>query len=285
MVYLDHWALRLLADDGVYREPFLAGLRKRGTLAVSMLNSLEIADHTAGTSVVNIQRLLADAGKNVCILDIYPHGVIERAVQRGESEESAAIDLEMTKLYAATFGGPQRPLTLDRFVHWSRQRNEETRALLKQMKTEFGDLLLRGQQRHRSTGRTLRVHEPTSVIAACMAELGNARFRHPKPVPPNDAPDYFHAIVPMAICDFVLVDGMWRDLSEQVERPPRRASIYSRNTMGEFLGAFDVATSLPVLRAASSPVRAPVALGASPRRGEDGGDRDHLRLGNGAGTR
>jgi hypothetical protein len=49
-----------------------------------------------------------------------------------------------------------------------------------------------------------------------LRELVGGLMRDSKsPIKPNDAMDFFHAVVPVSYCDVVLLDGRWRD---QVDR-------------------------------------------------------------------
>ena len=44
-------------------------------------------------------------------------------------------------------------------------------------------------------------------------------------ITPNDAMDFFHTIVPVAYCDFVLLDGRWRDQVDRLRARLQRAGV------------------------------------------------------------
>ena len=75
------------------------------------------------------------------------------------------------------------------------------------------DRSLRGQAARHGTPIVLR-----EVVAGLMRDKGAA-------ITPNDAMDFFHTIVPVAYCDFVLLDGRWRDQVDRLRKRLQRAGV------------------------------------------------------------
>jgi hypothetical protein len=64
--------------------------------------------------------------------------------------------------------------------------------------------------------RAIKGPNQPRATAVVMRELVGGLIRDNKaPITPNDAMDFFHAVVPVTYCDFILLDGRWRD---QVDR-------------------------------------------------------------------
>ncbi len=63
---------------------------------------------------------------------------------------------------------------------------------------------------------------------------------------PNDWRDYFHMVVPMAHCDFLLLDNTWWSIATQVQHLLRKeghtaamARLFSPRTLDEFLSTLE----------------------------------------------
>jgi hypothetical protein len=64
----------------------------------------------------------------------------------------------------------------------------------------------------------------------------------------NDAKDLFHATVPVAYSDFVLLDKYWTPRVRKIVMPDRKSFAFSEPELDEFLDAFeqcDFGTVLP----------------------------------------
>jgi hypothetical protein len=72
-------------------------------------------------------------------------------------------------------------------------------------------------------------------------------LRRREPFTVNHAIDSLHCVVPTAVCDFVLLDGHWTAIANQVATPPRRARAFSRRDGGieAFLDALERITPPP----------------------------------------
>jgi hypothetical protein len=137
-------------------------------------------------------------------------------------------------------GAPQP--TADVFLAVARTQVEETRVAVRARNARYSTFLNFARQAHADEGQQVAEH-PDSNILNCHAQLMNAAFRASLKFKNNDAADVFHAVVPLAVCDFVVLDGRWTEMASQVRCPPRRATIYPCNDRGisSFLDDFQQA--------------------------------------------
>jgi hypothetical protein len=247
LIYLDHAFLRRLSKNMREQHRFLTAISRRGTLALSMLNMLEIGAHEPGPSVVKLHRFLVEVGNRWCLLNIDPIGVSARAHERGEREEEMAFDRELTEEYISRTGNRSRVVGLDRFVPIARSDSAWARGQLDEMKSSIRAYLVPAQRHHEVTKRAMTPEIPGARAEACFIELANSVLRSGTAIEENDIVDLFHAAVPLSLCDFVLLDGQWTEFSNRVPAPPRRARVFSerKGRFEAFLDALDIETQLP----------------------------------------
>ena len=77
LIYLDHWALRLLSSDPDLRKRFLTIFRTRGTLMMSLMNVVEIAGNTMEATAAELRSFLEEIGPSWIPSTIDPIRIIE----------------------------------------------------------------------------------------------------------------------------------------------------------------------------------------------------------------
>jgi hypothetical protein len=221
-VYLDHWALRGVSEDATLGGRLTKILQIRGgTLVVSWANIAEFS--SLGETVARKAEEFLDAQlPRLFFQDFNPFHVIKRedALISGAPPIPPHANFNLLRLLVGLRPSGVQPITcIGMLTEVSRRRLESTERMkatfverLRSLRAEYledkdfktlVDRSLRRQPARRGTPIVLR-----EVVAGLMRDKESA-------ITPNDAMDFFHTIVPVAYCDFVLLDGRWRD---QVDR-------------------------------------------------------------------
>ncbi len=231
-VYLDHWALRGVSEDATLGARLTKILEVRGgTLVVSWANIAEFS--SLGERVARQAEHFLDAQlPRLFFQDFNPFHVIKRenALISGGSPLPPHANLDMLRLVVGLRPSGVQPITcIGMLTEVSGRRLESTECMkatfverLSSLRSEyledkgFKTLVnrsLRGQAARHGTPIVLR-----EVVAGLMRDKGAA-------ITPNDAMDFFHTIVPVAYCDFVLLDGRWRDQVDRLRARLQRAGV------------------------------------------------------------
>src|SRR5687768_2964955 len=76
-IYLDHWAIRRIAEDPARRARFLAALKTKGTVLFSLMNVVEIASDQEPTRSAQIRGFLEQLGPYWMPVTIDPLRVLD----------------------------------------------------------------------------------------------------------------------------------------------------------------------------------------------------------------
>lgn len=242
LVYLDHWAIRRFADDARLQERFLAHVGDgRGSLALSMVNSMELGHQGAGASMDRVRAFLAAVGRAFCLLHATQEDVVAGITEHRVPEDVAVLDSSTASSFATWTGGVGADLTASRFVDWSLQGVTEASEVVYEAKRRLHAALLAMQARHAATGLYPPFREPHRAITYVWTRLLIELLREGGPFDENDGLDLQHAAVPLTACDFVLLDRRWTDLAQRVRRPERRAEVFSgrKGQIEAFLSALE----------------------------------------------
>lgn len=247
LVYLDHGPMRHIADDAARSRRILASLRRGGTLALSLMNSMEIGNQGPGASVDRIRELLRGVGTSFCLLDFATESVSYIAEATGVPEEEAALDQRSAESLAVWLKWPATPFTAETFVDWSLDDREEVRALATDTKRRLHDMLLKFQAKHQETQRYPPILKPDMRVSYTKSRLLNELLRQGGPFNENDGIDWQHAAVALVACDFVLLDSGWAELAKRVSPRGRRARVFSGKPrqIAAFLDALERFTPPP----------------------------------------
>jgi hypothetical protein len=227
-VYLDHWALRTLSEDERLAGRLVATLKsRRGTLAISWLNVGEFAKVTSAEQARKAETLVEASLPQVFFLEVEPFKVIEREdrLLAGGPPEAPHADLELLEAFVLLKPEGVQLLTaheLFRIVQGSSLVQgldgladtvvDRVYALRNEVENdpELRKLVQRlpaGVQIQRGTRFVLR-----ELVRSLLIDQQLKVTR-------NHAVDLLHAVVPVAYCDFVLLDKHWE---AQVERVAAR---------------------------------------------------------------
>lgn len=231
-VYLDHWALRQLSKNESLGTRLTAALRERGgTLAISWANIAEFPRLDAEAARL-AEKFIESNIPHLFFLDFNVFDVIERenVILAGGASAAPHADIDLLRLVIGLRPSGVAPVTCrGMLTEISGQRLEST----ERMKATFVERVTALQSEYfadpkfraladRAVGGDGRDRATIIILREMVA--GILRDRE-APVKPNDAMDFFHAIVPLAYCDFVLLDNRWRDLADRLRARTERAGI------------------------------------------------------------
>jgi len=231
-VYLDHWALRAVSQDATLGGRLTRALETRGgTLVLSWANIAEFPDldeQAARQAEEFIDRQLP----RLFFLRFNPFDVIraENALIAGGPPVPPHADLEFLRLVVCLRPSGVQPITcIGMLAEVSGRREEST----ERMRAVFVDWLSSFREEYhednefralvdQSLRRQVAPRGTSIVLSEVMAGLMRDRSA---PITANDALDFFHTIVPVAYCDFVLLDGRWRDQVDRLRVRLRRVRL------------------------------------------------------------
>jgi hypothetical protein len=246
-VYLDHWAIRELSEDASLASRFVNALRVRGgTLALSWANLVEFGGVTSEHQARAAEEFIEANLPRVFFLEVDPFLVIgrENALLDGGPPSPPHADPEFLRLFVGLKPHLPHPLTARSLFEGVQgglgkvaadladalvSRIESLRTEL-QADSAFQNVLRRppiGPQVQRGT-RTVLLELARALIVDQQTKMD----RH-------HAMDFFHAVVPVSYCDFVLLDKYWETQVERVRRrlaqavdPVPIAAVFSKKGNG-----------------------------------------------------
>ena len=214
-VYLDHWALREISANNELSTRLIEGIRaRRGTLAISWLNLAEFTKITDEKQARNAESLIEGILPQVFLLQVDFAKVIkrEKRLVQGASPSLPPADEKFLKRIPGL--DPTSVNLLSARNLFNVVRDDEA---LGQRFNNFGDPIVRGIElfRHRhatdSKFRSAIARPPSGrgtliifleLVRALVVDSKTKMTR-------NHAKDLYHAVVPTAYCDLVLLDRHW----------------------------------------------------------------------------
>ena len=250
-VYLDNWALNLFASDDPALGKRFAGLlnRLRGTLNFSTINLLEIVNRDDKNQVSKITNFV-DLMDGVFI-DFNPMKVIEkenkaRRTSKIISKNSPSADLRLLEAHALYVHDPLKPFKISEVILALQEEMRNTGHVI-EADFETGSLpvierarndsnaLAKAKKRSNDKSRRIRTEFPyTQDLLSRFIDFVviNEAMRMPN----KEWRDAFHVIVPVAYCDFVLIDSRWIAFIQSTGLTnPEIAKVYGGNNIEEFL--------------------------------------------------
>ena len=218
-VYMDHGVLMSIAEDTNLAIRFIVTLKnRRGTLALSWVNLAEFAKITDQRQVRAVEQFIDAISPQLFFIAVDPWAVIqsEDEALQGRRIQSEWCHLGLLKAFVSRKGTQSlNPLTgrdlfsnlqhphivqgLDKLGNQFVSRIEILRKHYAE-DSEFAKAV-------RKLPKGSRLLPPTRFLLREL--LGFFVKSTTKQLTRNDAADFFHAIVPLAYCDYVLLDGHW----------------------------------------------------------------------------
>lgn len=208
-VYLDHCALRTISQDQAFTERLTTTLKSvGGTLALSWVNLTEFAKVTDQEQARMAEQLIDANLPLIYFLEVNPFVVIDRenSLLAGGPPLPPHADQEFLK---TIFLLNPRSIALcsahDLFVA---MQNPELVQLKERLANTFVSEVERVRREDKPIPETAGpIQRGTRYI---LRELMRPLLKDKqRPITQNDAFDFYHAVVPVAYCDFVILDKSW----------------------------------------------------------------------------
>ncbi len=211
------------------RTRLVAGIKRRGgSLALSWVNIAEFSKVTDGMQVRAAEDLIEELLPNVHFLEVDPFKVIDRedALLAGGPPAPPHLDPDALKAMTLLKPGSVQPVTargLFLAVH-----GKVLPGLTQMADALIGRVASLRDELYRdpSFRASLKAARPRGrgpqATRVIFWEIARAlTLDGQKKVTPNDAMDLYHAVVPAAYCDLVLLDKHWKD---QIDRCSKRCA-------------------------------------------------------------
>ncbi|MGH8511961.1 MAG: hypothetical protein ACREU8_11445 [Gammaproteobacteria bacterium] len=257
-VYLDHWALRIISENDDFTARFVRAMEARGgTLALSWVNLSEFVQVIFPEQIRKAEDLVEASLTRLFLLEVDPGVVIRREDEllAGGLPRPPHGDSDFLKLLATINPNSVAPLSARGLFDGLRDPGivQRKAALadaftgqIEQLRVEVANhpplaaavrAVPRGPEIQRGTRFILR-----ELVRPLVTDKG-------KKITENDAIDFFHAVVPVAYCDYVLLDKPWAAQVAQIGLRSKKtgmnvpmAAVFSRGRSGveELLRTLDV---------------------------------------------
>jgi hypothetical protein len=247
-VYLDHWALRLLSEDKVLGDEFIALITSRtATLMLSWLNLIEFTQVEDARAHSHAEGLVERLLPNIFFLEINPFTVIARENELLASRPGSSPHADSGFLNEFSMLGSSSLTGFASTGLFTPMHQSSAKTGL----TELADLIVQRLELQRSelTGnitfqKVIRrppagppLRRGTRYVFRELARtfLVEKTLKLTR----NHAIDLLHAVVPVSYCDYVLLDAHWE---VQIDRVSKRfaharmnvplANVYSKKSQG-----------------------------------------------------
>lgn len=216
-IYLDLCALMDIAIKSNYRDKFKAVLfNKKGTLLFSWIHILELSDVTDKEQLKSYVSFLDSLIENLGFIDVVPAAVIAKENQKlqGNNNVEPPIDERLLSFFDAVIMNTKsiKPLSFDWLL--TNLNHPSIIEYKKVFHLKFNSYLAESQEKKKRDKK----YEARIKIVAKGANLPVATryieddilksfLREGKKLPPNSWRDFYHTVVPVAYCDYVLLDG------------------------------------------------------------------------------
>lgn len=248
IVYLDTWALIDISQDAILRERFTSIMSNRkGTLRLSASNLVELLKLTDDGQIESILSMIGsiDAG----FINVNPKEVINRennilADKPLTSNPSQELDLIYAYLVAHNWPEKWSISDVVRTV-LENSSNDSFRQSYDQFALKMGTFIhpVRTDDEYlkKSKARSIATRKKGKVYDAATRELLQLGIdfifqNKTMAMPAKEWHDFYHAIVPIAYCDIVLLDKRWVTFLSQTGLSfPDIALNFDRSSIEQFL--------------------------------------------------
>ena len=244
-VYLDHWAVRLFSSDEILGQRFLRALRASGgALVVSHVNLVEVTGPDNPRHAEEAAAFFEAALPNIyfAMFDIQKAIDQEKRPRDTQIRLPAPPDVELLLTVGRERPDDFRPFTIASLIKVVAAHRHRLGAEWHESNQELADHInqVRSNAETVEQARKFTGHPSSVPTLAVIQELLRPLFLDKTlSVDRNDAGDIHHAIMSIAYCDYVLLDGQWEDLHERMVRrftklelPIRVAEVFSARRQG-----------------------------------------------------
>jgi hypothetical protein len=239
---MDHWAIRQFSSDTTLQERFFEAFADRGTVMFSIMNVVELSANT-GRSADEIRVFLRRIGPHWFANTMDPIRVIERENSRpGDPSAPVSDEFLNDRQFSARLQAGD--LTLASAVDLTRaQAGQQVLDAERSAEPRLIQHVLAWRERYDEDPPSLdrkwpvlpldRLRPMRPIYNGLMRLCITDQFRFTE----NHVRDLFHAAVPLAYADIVLLDPHWANQARQKLRlGPPFVRVYTRGELDDFLG-------------------------------------------------
>lgn len=223
-VYLDHWAVRMFADNLELQNWFVTTLlSKGGTILLSHISLAEFAKASDPRHCRDAEAFFERLLPNIYLTDFAFDKVLVQ--ENGESNNSKrfwpSADLPQLKLFGERANGSELGFTMAGFIEMAHINRSEINGLMDDLAQLITNQLLQARNDPAFVEKARNIL-PSDERPRTLVILGELlRGFHLDPIAPiskNDAIDLLHAAMSVNCCDYVLLDGAWAQRVEQMRQ-------------------------------------------------------------------
>ena len=247
IVYLDNWALNEIALSAEWREKFIQGMNnKNGHLRVSLMNLTELITQTDEDQIESILSLIDSTDSGIINIDMFDVMNKETGQSRFTCYGNPSSDLETSLCYLEANGFPNTVNVRDIFSIFL-EGNAPLSTSFSDW-TQFSGMMESTTEKGRTNEpylqeikeRAREIRKKPIEERALTKELFYLAYNFvmsnkEMTMNSNEWKDIFHTVVPVAYCDYVLLDKRWVGFVNQTGfNYPHIAKVYSKKSMSEF---------------------------------------------------
>jgi hypothetical protein len=254
-VYFDNWAFMDIVEDNLIAERFTRTLKSRnGTLEFSFMNLLEFSEINDSSQINKIELFLESVMPNLCFIDVIPNRVIDREdkILRKQLKDPPHWNKELLNFFATMKRQSLNPLSIKGLLSDLR----DPKIIIK-CKTFMLDLVESFERLRKKSKSDPKYRAEISVVTRGVILERATRYIYRDSVNSiirdninlsnsNHWRDLFHMIVPIAYCDFVLLDKMWADRARKtitrlrhIGQTAEMARVFSKKDLNNFWKIFE----------------------------------------------
>ncbi len=218
LVYLDNCGLILLEKDISLLADLVSAVAKNGTLAVSIMNLVEFSA-SSPDSLMKIKNVIAGVGQHWIPIESTPGAVSDRELCPGENE--VWFDISFLKEFRHFIDATTMSIApiFDAVAEKEYQDSITPRRIA--VSDDIVRFLTKARAQWKANPRLQgKAFDVSAVANNRRAYITNGKIlelicKQDFPITRNHAMDYFHSVVPLAYCDYIVLDGHWASIGTQ----------------------------------------------------------------------
>jgi hypothetical protein len=248
-VYLDTWALFDFIENDDLAKKFINILNSLGgTLMLSMISIIEAMTLENQKQILNLYKFINSVG--TAFLDFNFIRVIKKEKKYKKNKGlflkiSPAVDFELLNAFTKIHKPEDSLKTSEIFLAY-RQDLDSGKVMEENWEQSLFPIIVRARnninalsnakkrfRRRKEKANTCKFPCTEFLMEACFDYIAiNENMK----MPDKEWRDIFHTIVPVAYCDFVLVDKKWLNFIKSTGLEyPQIAKVYAQRNLSEFL--------------------------------------------------
>lgn len=244
-VYLDHWAVRLFSSDEALGQRFLRALKgSGGVLVVSHVNLVEVTGPDDTRHAEEVAAFFESVLPNIyfAMFDVQQAIDQEKCPRDTRIRLPAPPDVELLLRVSRERPDDFRPFTIARLIKAVAAHRDRLGVEWHESNQRLADHINEVRANPTTLEQAVKFtgHPSNVPTLAVLQELLRSLFLDKMLiVGRNDAGDIHHAIISIAYCDYVLLDGKWEALHERMVRrftelrfPINVAKVFSKRRQG-----------------------------------------------------